>query len=396
MRWPGASLPPCAGIWRHERIVSAPARLSVALGARSYDIVVGAGLLAEAGALLAPLLARRRLFVVSDRSVARLHLGTLKDALAAADIACDAVILPPGERSKRFRRFEALATRLLDLGLERGDTIAALGGGVVGDLAGFAAGVLHRGTGFVQLPTTLLAQVDSSVGGKTGIDTRHGKNLVGVFHQPRLVLADTAVLATLPRRQLLAGYAEIVKYALLGDAAFFAWLEAHGPQVVAAAGPERRRAVLKSCTAKAAIVAADEREAGRRALLNLGHTFGHALEAAAGFGPGLLHGEAVAIGMAMAFALAAHLGLCPAGDARRATAHLAAMGLPVHPTGRALPTPDADLLLAHMARDKKVVDGRIALVLPRAIGDVFLTRQVAPDRLRAWLAHMLAHPPAAA
>ena len=376
--------------------MSARTKLTVALGERAYDIVVGEGLLAEAGALLAPLLARPRLFVVTDRTVASLHLETLRGGLDTAGIGCDAVVLPPGERSKRFRRLEALVGRLLDLGLERGDTVAALGGGVVGDLAGFAAGVLHRGTAFVQLPTTLLAQVDSSVGGKTGIDTRHGKNLVGVFHQPRLVLADTAALATLPRRQLLAGYAEIVKYALLGDRAFFAWLEAHGPEVVAAAGQARRRAVLQSCAAKAAIVAADEREAGRRALLNLGHTFGHALEAATGFGPGLLHGEAVAIGMAMAFALAAHLGLCPEEDVRRATAHMAAMGLPVHPACLALPALDADLLMAHMARDKKVVDGRIALVLPRAIGDAFLTRETAPARLRAWLAHMLAHPPGGA
>jgi len=347
----------------------------VALGERSYDIVVGAGLLGEAGAYLKPLLRLPRVAVVCDATVAPLHLATVQASLDAAAIRHDAVTVPAGEASKSWDGLSALLNDLLDLGIERGTTLVALGGGVVGDLTGLAASLALRGVDFVQIPTTLLAQVDSSVGGKTGINTRHGKNLVGTFHQPRLVLADTAVLDTLPRRELLAGYAEVVKYGLLGDAAFFAWLERHGAAVIAGDEAARAHAVAESCRAKAAIVAADEREAGQRALLNLGHTFGHALEAETGYGAALLHGEAVAIGMCLAFALSAQLGLCPEADVARTRRHLAGVGLPTD-----LPHGAGDWtsarLLDHMRHDKKVRDGRLTFVLARGIGDAFVSRDV--------------------
>lgn len=353
----------------------------VDLGTRGYDIRVGLGVLARAGHDLAPLLARRRVAVVTDETVAGLHLPTLADALDEAGIAHQAVVLPPGEAAKSFARFEWLAERLLDAGVERGSTLLALGGGVVGDLAGFAASVVLRGIDYVQLPTTFLAQVDSSVGGKTGINTRHGKNLVGSFHQPRLVLADIGVLETLPRRQLLAGYAEVVKYGLIRDPALFAWLEAHGADLVAGDAALRRHAVIAACRAKAALVAADEREAGARRLLNLGHTFGHALEAETEFGDELLHGEAVAIGMVMALALSARLGLCPPADADRVRRHLAAVGLPTGLGSLSDRAWDAGRLVAHMARDKKVRDGKVAFVLTRGIGRAFVSDSVAQERL---------------
>jgi 3-dehydroquinate synthase len=366
--------------------MSAVERVAVALAGRSYDILVGPGLIAGAGALMRPLMAEPRAVIVTDRNVAALHLPALARSLDEAGIAHHAVVLPPGEESKDFAHFAGLLDDILGLGIERGTMLVALGGGVVGDLAGFAAATLLRGIDFIQLPTTLLAQVDSSVGGKTGIDTRHGKNLVGAFHQPRLVLADGDALATLPARELAAGYAEIVKYGLIRDAAFFAWLEEHGAALLAGDAAARRHAVVASCRAKAAVVAADERESGERALLNLGHTFGHALEATTGFGSALLHGEAVAIGMALAFDFAARRGLCPPDDAARLRRHLAATGLPA-----AIPKPNgvplsAAALLAAMGKDKKVKGGRIALVLPRRIGEAFVTHEVPAEAIGGFLA----------
>jgi 3-dehydroquinate synthase len=292
-------------------------RIRVDLGDRSYDIDVGHGLLAGAGARIRPLLAQPRVVVVTDERVANLYLEELTASLAAAGIVHAAVVLPPGEATKDFPHLADLCDQVLALGIERRTTLLALGGGVIGDITGFAAAILLRGLDFVQVPTTLLAQVDSSVGGKTGINTKAGKNLVGAFHQPKLVLADTATLTTLDDRQLRAGYAEVVKYGLLGDAPFFDWLEEYGDAVLRREPAALQRAVAVSCRAKAAVVAADEREGGIRALLNLGHTFGHALEAETGFGAVLLHGEAVAVGMVLAFELSSRLGLAAAEDAAR-------------------------------------------------------------------------------
>lgn len=365
-------------------------RLQVALGDRSYDIVVGSGLIADAARYLQPLLRERRVFLVTDEIVAPLHLARFEGAMSAAGIAVESVVLPHGEQTKSFEHLEALADRLLEAGVERNSMLVALGGGVVGDLTGFAASIMLRGIDFVQIPTTLLAQVDSSVGGKTGINTRRGKNLVGSFHQPRLVLADIAALATLPRRQLLAGYAEVVKYGLLGDAPFFAWLERHGQAVLNGDADLCREAVMRSCAAKAAIVSQDEREAGRRALLNLGHTFGHALEAECGYSDALLHGEAVAIGMVMAFELSVQLGLCPSGDAARCVRHLASVGLPTTLAAVAGPGWSVDRLIDHMRHDKKVSGGRLTFVLARGIGDAFVTRDVPLDAVRQLLGTAMA------
>ncbi len=370
--------------------MSAPQRLRVDLGARGYDIVVGSGLLGEAGVHLAPVIRSRRVVVVTDAHVAALHLPRFAAALAAAGIAHQAMTLPPGEATKDFRHFAGLCEDVLALGVERATPIVALGGGVVGDLAGFAAASLLRGLDLVQVPTTLLAQVDSSVGGKTAIDTRHGKNLVGAFHQPVLVLADVAVLATLPRRELLAGYGEVLKYGLIRDRGFYAWLEGVAPALIAGDVAAREEAVLKSCAAKAAIVAADERETGERALLNFGHTFGHALEAASGFGAELLHGEAVALGMQLAFDLSVRLGFCPPAAALRVRRHLAAVGLPTALAEIGLGALRADDLLTLMQRDKKVQSGRISLILARDIGEAFVCRDVARETLAQFLAAALA------
>jgi len=363
----------------------APARLRIDLptdeGARGYDILIGPALLAQAGAHIAPLLSRPRTVVVTDETVDSLHGGALRAALETAGIAQRTIVLPPGEGTKSFAQLEALTRDLLrgdghTAGLERGDTLIALGGGVIGDLVGFAAAVTLRGIAFIQIPTTLLAQVDSSVGGKTGINLPEGKNLVGAFHQPRLVLADTGVLETLPRRELLAGYAEIYKYGLLGDAAFAAWLEQHGASVLAGPGPERAKAIETACRMKAAIVAEDEREAGKRALLNLGHTFAHALEAECGYTGALLHGEAVGIGMGLAFDLSAKLGLCPEDLGERVRAHLRALGakagLEDVPGGPLR----AEALLGHMYKDKKVTAGALTFVLARGVGEAFTQRGV--------------------
>ncbi|HLF58596.1 MAG TPA: 3-dehydroquinate synthase [Alphaproteobacteria bacterium] len=352
-----------------------PATVRVELGDRSYDIVIGAGLLAKAERYIAPVLARPNVIVVTDRTVEKLYVEPLEAALARANIASRRIVLPPGERTKSFAYLEGLIEALLGLGVNRQTTLLALGGGVVGDLAGFAAAIVLRGIDFIQIPTTLLAQVDSSVGGKTGIDTRHGKNLAGAVHQPRLVLADVTVLDTLPRRELLAGYAEIVKYGLIRDAQFFAWLEGHGARLRDGDVPARIKAVVTSCAAKARIVAADEREMGDRALLNFGHTFGHALEAETGYSDELLHGEAVAIGMIMALDLSRNLGLCPAEDALRARRHFEKIGLPVALNTRGRKWGVASLL-AHMRHDKKVRDGKVRFVLTRGLGKAFVGADV--------------------
>ncbi len=356
------------------------AHLRVELGSRSYDIVAGSGLLAEAGDLMQRVLRQKRVVVVTDANVATLHLKTLAAGLAKAEIASEIVILPPGEGTKDFAHFEKLCEDILALGIERSTALVALGGGVIGDLAGFAAATLLRGLDYVQVPTTLLAQVDSSVGGKTAIDVKAGKNLVGAFYQPVLVIADIDTLASLPRRELLAGYAEVVKYGLIRDKAFYDWLEQNGAGLLKGDSELRRQAVLKSCRVKAEMVAADEREAGERALLNFGHTFGHALEAEAGFGQALLHGEAVALGMLLAFDLSARLGLCPKESARRVRQHFEQVGLKTE-LGRI----DVDAILARMRKDKKVKDGRISLILAHDIGQAFISREVTDAVLREFL-----------
>ena len=351
--------------------------VTVPLGDRAYHVVVGRGLIAEAPRYLGDVLARPRTAIVTDTTVASLHLPMLERALDAAGIETTAVTVPPGEGSKDFPHFELVLDRLLDARIERGDTICALGGGMVGDLAGFAASVLRRGAGVAQIPTTLLAQVDAAIGGKTGINTRQGKNLVGTFHQPRRVLADIAALETLPPREFRAGYAEVVKYGLLGDAGLFAWLERNGRRVLDGDAAARGHAVLASARAKAGLVAGDERETGARALLNLGHTFGHALEAECGYDGGLLHGEAVAAGLALAFDLSVRLGLCPPGDAERVRRHLMAVGLPAGlPDGIDW---DPRRLLIRMGQDKKVRRGTLAFVLVRGIGRAFVSREVTGD-----------------
>ncbi|HVA11771.1 MAG TPA: 3-dehydroquinate synthase [Stellaceae bacterium] len=377
--------------------MSARDSLRVALGARSYDVVVGSGLLADAGALVAPVIRQKRAIIVTDENVARLHLAGLRAGLDKAGIAHQAIVLPPGEATKDFAHFARLCEDVLALGIERGTPLIALGGGVIGDLTGFAAATLLRGLDYVQMPTTLLSQVDSSVGGKTAIDSRHGKNLIGAFHQPVLVLADIDTLATLPRRELLAGYAEVVKYGLIRDRGFYEWLERVGPRLVAGDADARHAAVLKSCAAKAAVVAVDERETGERQLLNFGHTFGHALEAETGFGDALLHGEAVALGMRLAFDLSAKLGLCPPESVARVRRHYAAVGLPVALSqiadGRRFAPAE---LLRHMGKDKKVRDGRITLILAHDIGDAFISREVERATLEAFLAAETAVAPATA
>ncbi|PQO22467.1 3-dehydroquinate synthase [Rhodobacteraceae bacterium WD3A24] len=370
---------------------SQPAQtVHVPLGNRAYDVRIGAGLLRRAGAEIAPLLARPRVAVLTDETVARHHLDTLRRGLADAGVAMEALALPPGEGTKSWAQLARAVEWLLEQRVERRDMVVALGGGVIGDLAGFAAAILRRGVGFVQIPTTLLAQVDSSVGGKTGINTEQGKNLVGAFHQPRLVLADVAVLETLPARDFRAGYGEVVKYGLLGDAAFFAWLEENGPALARGDAALRQAAVCRAVQMKADIVARDETEAGERALLNLGHTFCHALEAATGYSDRLLHGEGVAIGCALAFELSQRLGLCAQEAPSRVRAHLRAMGMKTDLADIPGPLPDAEGLIALMAQDKKVQDGRLRLILARGIGQAFIAEDTDRDTLRAVLEEALA------
>jgi 3-dehydroquinate synthase len=361
----------------------------VSLGARSYDVLIGPDLLNEAGRLIAGRLGKAKCGIVTDENVAHHHLKTLEASLKAEGLLAGSIVLKPGEKTKSFEVLAPLCERLLELGLERGDLVVAFGGGVIGDLAGFAASILRRGIRLVQIPTSLLAQVDSSVGGKTGINTPQGKNLIGTFHQPALVIADTDVLKTLPPREMRAGYAEVAKYGLLGDAAFFSWLETAWQGVFAYKGEPLTRAIDTSVKAKAAIVARDEHETGDRALLNLGHTFGHALEAATGYSDRLLHGEGVSIGMVLAFRFSEELGLCPRGTALRVAGHLRAAGLPTRisdiPGGAA----DADELVRLMGQDKKVRDGKLTFILVKDIGQAFVARDVDRDRVTAFLAETL-------
>jgi len=363
--------------------------VKVALGPRAYDIVIGRGLLASLGRRLQALKPGAKAAIVTDANVEKLLLAAAQSGLAA-DVPATHISVPPGEGSKSFAMFERVCEALIAAKLERGDVVVALGGGVVGDLAGFCAAAVRRGLDYVQVPTTLLAQVDSSVGGKTAINSRHGKNLVGAFHQPVLVLADTALLDSLPPRDFRAGYAEVAKYGLLGDAGFFAWLEANADDVFAGAGAAREHAIATSCRMKAEIVARDERETGDRALLNLGHTFGHAFEAAAGFSGRLLHGEAVALGTALAFDFSARLGLLPQAEAERVKRHLGKVGLPTHIRDVPGGVPGVDALMDLMAQDKKVKRGRLTFILARAVGAAFVAPDVEAAQVRAFLADKLA------
>lgn len=360
-------------------------RVAVALEGRSYEVLIGEGLIAGAGAAVAPFAPGGRVFVVTDETVAGLHRAALEASLAAAGLKARWLVLAPGEETKSWEGLRTVCDWALSEGIERRDVILAFGGGVIGDLAGLAAGLLKRGVDFVQIPTTLLAQVDSSVGGKTAIDTSAGKNMVGLFYQPRLVLADMGVLATLPPRERLAGYAEIVKYGLIDDAPFFSWCEINFANILAGDPAALAYAVEASVRAKARVVAADEREAGARALLNLGHTFAHAFEAEAGFDGALLHGEAVGTGMAKAFAFSQKLGLCDPSAAWRAIRHLeeAGFNLDLKRLPGAPFSPDA--LITHMRQDKKAEAGALTLILVKGIGQAFVQKQAPEAALRAFL-----------
>ncbi len=366
--------------------------VTVPLGSRAYPIHIAPGLLAGAAQHLAPLCPRGTVAVVTDVNVAALHLPAFRAGLESAGLGVEVIVLPAGEATKSWANLELVTERLLALGVERGDAVVALGGGVIGDLTGFAASILRRGCRFVQVPTTLLAQVDSSVGGKTAINAAAGKNLVGAFHQPALVLIDPDTLKTLPLRQLRAGYAEVVKYGLIGDAAFFGWCEANSAALLAGEGALLAEAIATSCRAKALVVAADERETGdTRALLNLGHTFGHAFEAEAGFSDRLLHGEGVALGMALAFDLSVARGLCPPADALRVRAHLASAGFGLSPQRLGLAAP-AERLIAHMKQDKKMRAGILPFILVHGIGEAFVARDVPIAEVEAWLEKAIASP----
>ncbi|EET46395.1 3-dehydroquinate synthase [Thalassobium sp. R2A62] len=357
----------------------------VALPGRAYDIRIGDGLLAEVGAHIAPMLSRPRVAVLSDENVAALHLAALRDGLAKDGIDMVSLALPAGEATKAWPQFSRAVEWLLEQKVERGDVVVALGGGVIGDLAGFAAAVLRRGVRFVQIPTSLLAQVDSSVGGKTGINAPQGKNLIGAFHQPSLVIADIAVLGSLTERDFLSGYGEVVKYGLLGDANFFEWLEENGPALAAGDMEKRAYGVKRSCEMKAEIVLRDETEQGDRALLNLGHTFCHALEAATGYSDRLLHGEGVAIGCALAFDVSARMGLCSQEDPSRVRAHLRAMNMKTDLRDISGDLPDAEALLDLMGQDKKVVAGTLRFIMARGIGQAFVTSDVNHNTILAAL-----------
>jgi 3-dehydroquinate synthase len=374
---------------------SDPTIVNVALGTRSYDIVIGRGLLASLGARIAALRPGAKAVIVTDDNVARHHLDSAEAALRHAGVATGHVIVPAGEASKSYRVFEQVCEAVIASRIERGDLAIALGGGVIGDLTGFVASVVRRGLNYVQVPTTLLADVDSSVGGKTAIDSAHGKNLIGAFHQPILVLADTALLDTLPEREFRAGYAELVKYGLLGDVDFFCWLEKNWREIFAGGNSSgsfaREHAIAESCRAKAAIVARDERETGDRALLNLGHTFGHALEAACGFSDRLLHGEAISAGMALAFEFSARRqGLLPMAEAKRVIGHLAEVGLPTRLQDIPGPLPSVDQLMDLIAQDKKVKRGMLTFILVRGIGAAFVEAGVDAREVRVFLSEKLA------
>jgi 3-dehydroquinate synthase len=351
--------------------------VAVSLGDRSYDIAIGESLLERAGEMIAPLLKRPMTAIVTDSNVAAAHLATLERALAAHGIRSSAIVMPPGEATKSYKHLAELCDSLLAAGIERRDRIIAFGGGVIGDLAGFAAAILRRGVDFIQIPTTLLSQVDSSVGGKTGINSPHGKNLIGAFHQPVAVITDIELLNTLPRRELASGYAEVAKYGLLGDTGFFEWLEGSAGHIMRGDSQARIHAIRKSCEAKAKIVAEDETETGVRALLNLGHTFGHALEAATGYSSRLLHGEGVAIGMVQAFRFSERQKLCPPGTAERVADHLRGVGLPVHVSEIPGELPPPAALVDIMRQDKKAQGGKLTFILVHGIGQSFVARDVA-------------------
>lgn len=363
----------------------------VELGQRAYDIIAGHGALDELAPAMSALLRRPRVFILADETVFSLHRPRLEAALRPAGVTPDWFTLASGEKNKTFRMLETIFDWLLDGGADRGDYLIAFGGGVVGDMGGLAAALMKRGMGFIQIPTTLLAQVDSSVGGKTAVNTRHGKNLIGAFYQPRLVIADTSLLETLPERELRAGFAEIVKYGLINDRSFFDWLSANGAGVLSLEPAAVSRAVASSCAAKARIVAADETETGVRQLLNLGHTFGHALEAANGYGADLLHGEAVSIGMALAFRYGARMGYTPAADADRVTQLLGGFGLPSDLSGRDRQVFSASRLAGLMQQDKKARAGRVPLILARAIGAAYVHPDADLSSVETFLAAELAN-----
>ena len=361
---------------RARHAAEGPRKVRVDLGQRGYDILIGEGLIAGAGAHIAALFPKARAAIVTDENVAAHWLGALRDSLTAAGIESTAIVLPPGETTKSYAKFAGVSDALIAARIERRDVVVALGGGVIGDLAGFAAATLRRGVDYVQIPTSLLAQVDSSVGGKTAINSPLGKNLIGAFHQPRLVLADSGALRTLPEREFRAGYAEVLKYGLIDDREFFEWLEVHAGEVFAG-GPARTRAIAVSCAAKARVVASDETEQGARALLNLGHTFGHALEALAHYDPAVLvHGEGVAIGMACAFRFSRALGLCSGQEVGRVEAHLRAVGLPTRAPDIAGLEATPETMLEAMRQDKKVERGRLTFILARGIGESFVAKDV--------------------
>ncbi len=364
-------------------------KVHVALGERSYDILIGPGLIARAGEEIAARLTGRRMAVITDEHVGPLYLGPLMESLARSGIEAVSLVLPAGEKTKSFDHLISVCDKVLEARIERNDAVIALGGGVIGDLTGFAAGIVRRGSRFIQLPTSLLAQVDSSVGGKTGINSRHGKNLIGVFHQPDLVLADTSVLDTLSEREFRAGYAEVAKYGLIDKPDFFEWLEANW-QDVFSSGPARIEAIAVSCQAKADVVAADERENGRRALLNLGHTFGHALEAATGYDSSrLVHGEGVSIGMVLAHQFSSRMNLVSPDLASRVERHLATVGLPVSINEIPGALPDADRLMEAIAQDKKVKGGKLTFILTRGLGEAFVSDDVPASEVQRFLAEKL-------
>jgi shikimate kinase/3-dehydroquinate synthase len=370
---------------RPALITGAAYRVPVELPGRAYDIFIGPGLLGEAGEAIARLAPHAACAIVSDETVAGFHLKTLETSLAARGIRSKGILVPPGEGSKSYAHFEAVCDGIIEGRFERGDLVVAFGGGVVGDLAGYAAASVRRGMRFVQIPTSLLAQVDSSVGGKTGINSKYGKNLVGAFHQPSLVLADTDVLTTLSAREFTAGYAEVVKYGLLGDAPFFEWLETHRAEIFSG-GPARAEAVARSCVAKAGVVTRDEHEHGERALLNLGHTFGHAFERLTHYdGTRLVHGEGVAIGMACAFRFSQFLGLCAGQETVRAEAHLKAAGLPVRIHDIPGFEGSAESILDAMRQDKKVERGSLTFILVKAIGEAFVAKGVEAAAVKDFL-----------
>lgn len=364
---------------------ASPVRVEVGLADRAYDILIGSGLIVRAGAEFARRVPGARAAIVTDENVAAAHLAAFSHALQAAGIDSTSIVLEPGERTKSFACLQQVVDGILAARLERRDAVVALGGGVIGDLAGFASGIVRRGMGFVQVPTSLLAQVDSSVGGKTGINTTHGKNLVGLFHQPQLVLADTDVLDTLPQREFRAGYAEVVKYGLIDRPDFFRWLEENCRDIFAG-GPARTHAIAESCRAKAEVVARDEFETGDRALLNLGHTFGHALEAAVGYdGARLVHGEGVAIGIALAHRFSSRLNQCSPDDAERVERHLSTVGLPTRMSDIPGKLPDAERLLSYIAQDKKVTRGALTFILTRGIGQSFIAKDVPASEVLSFL-----------